>query len=478
MYIRFEDIDFTSDVFDKISIKLLKEIRLIPFYEDKRYVHVLKDSEDLFVQDNIIKLIYNKEIKYEYITKDDFERVLNYLEKSSIQGFYENILQTSPEQIEYAKLGEEKEEFYNKEIKSSYIVRTIDNLIEKAILQKVSDIHFEPKNKNVIVRFRIDGDLVKSTEFSQDVYQMIVSRIKILSKLDITKHQEAQDGKFVFKYNGEDYDIRISILPTLYGERLSLRILDDEANNYTFDDLYIDKNAKSSILKILEDQVGLILVVGPTGSGKTTTLYSLLKEKINEKINIITVEDPIEYSIDGVSQVQVNNNGLGFTETLKTVLRQDPDVFMIGEIRDEESASIAIRSATTGHLVLSTIHASDAETSISRLIDLGVPPFLIATSLKAIIFQKLVKKRCNKCKKEVIVNNKKEFINEGCPVCNNTGLKGRICLGEVLIIDEELKSSIISQNYEFIINEQIKSKKFIKLSTILKRAEKEGLIKK
>ena len=342
---------------------------------------------------------------------------------------------------------------------------------------KASDIHFEPTNDLVIVRMRIDGELKKHNEYSHELYTQITSRIKVLCNLDITKHLLAQDGKFMYKYNNDSYDIRTSILPTLYGERISLRILDSHSNDFSLDDLYLDEKSKINIEKILNEQNGLILVVGPTGSGKTTTLYSMLKKKINEKVNIITVEDPIEYSVEGISQVQVNNDlGLTFNETLRTVLRQDPDIFMIGEIRDEESAEIAIRSATTGHLVFSTLHANDAQTAISRLLDMNSGTFLIASSTRAIIYQKLFKKRCSKCQKEVIINKKVEVINEGCNACNYTGYSGRIAIGEMLFIDDELRKSIINNTFNEKLSEYIKDKKFIKIDTNIKKAKNENLI--
>lgn len=478
-YLSFNEVNLHDNVFDKITVKLMKDLRLIPYHEDNDNLYVLKLNDNEFYNDQLLKLIYKKKIVYNFIDEVEHDKVISYLSKSSIQGFYENIISKTNLENPVNSVFEEKKEFYNTEIKNNLVVRTIDNTIEKAILLHASDVHFEPTNDLVKVRMRIDGELQKGSDISLDVYEQVVSRIKVLSNLDITKHLTAQDGKIQYKYNNEEYDIRVSILPTLYGERISLRILDDFANSYTLDDLYIDQKSKEKLLSLLKDQNGMILVVGGTGSGKTTTLYSFLKKKINETINIITVEDPIEYSIDGISQVQVDENtGLTFAQTLRSVLRQDPDVFMIGEIRDEESAEIAIRSATTGHMVFSTLHANDATTAISRLLDMNIPSFLIGSSLKAIIYQKLHKRRCPKCLKQVIVNNKIEIINEGCLYCNNTGIKGRIALAEILIIDDDLRKGIIKGNYDDVIEEHVLSKKFIRMSTILKRAQKEGIILK
>lgn len=478
--LKYEDINFNDSVFDKINVKLIKEIKLIPYHEDVNNLYVLKTFEECLYNSQVLKLIYNKNVVYKNISNDEYEKVLSFLSKTSIQGFYETILnKTNLENPISTTVLEEKKEFYNSEIKNNIVVRTIDNIVEKAILLKASDIHFEPCNEIVKVRYRVDGELQKANDIPLDVYDQIVSRIKVLSNLDITKHLNTQDGKILYKYNDDNYDIRVSILPTLYGERISLRILDNYSNNFTLDDLYIDQKAKNQILNILEEQNGMILVVGGTGSGKTTTLYTLLKMKNNEQTNIITVEDPIEYSIEGISQVQVDENmGLTFSQTLRSVLRQDPDIFMIGEIRDEESAEIAIRSATTGHMVFSTLHANDAITSISRLLDMKIPPFLIANSLKVIVYQRLYKKRCQKCQKQVIANNKIEIVNEGCTFCNFTGSKGRIACGEVLIVDDEIRKGIINNSFEAVIENHLDNKKFIKLNTIVKRAQKEGILLK
>ena len=467
--ISFENIDFNNDVFDKISVKLIKDIKLIPFDEDSKYLYVLNIENNKSYDCQVLKLIYQKRIKFFSISNDLFDKIVNHLSKSSIQGFYENILnKTTLENPIVNTLFEEKSEFYNHDIKNNYVVRTIDNIIDKAILLQASDIHFEPCQEFVNVRMRIDGELQKGTEISHSLYLQILSRIKVLSNLDITKHQLAQDGKIVYKYNNETYDIRVAILPTLYGERCTLRILDDYLNDFSLDDIYLDQQAKEELLRILDDQKGMVLVVGATGSGKTTTIYSLLKLMNNTKRNIITVEDPIEYSIDGISQVQVDEEiGLTFSQTLKSVLRQDPDVFMIGEIRDKESAEIAVRSASTGHMVFSTLHANDSVTAISRLYDMNVPSFLIGSSLKAIVYQKLFKRRCPKC-----IENK----SNGCSYCNYTSFKGRIAIGEILIIDDKVSKDIINQSYHQTIDDYINTNKFVCISKLVEEAKIKKII--
>lgn len=476
----YEELNLQDEIFNKISIKLIKEIKLVPFHEDKDQIYVLKIIDNFDYNSQIIKLIFNKDIIFKSISLDDYERIVNFLSKSSLQGFYENIINKNNLENPITNIIlEDKKEFYNEEIKNNQVVRTIDNIIEKAILYKASDIHFEPSNDLVKVRIRLDGELQKISELNHDLYEQIISRIKVLSNLDITKHLLAQDGKIQYKYNNDNYDIRVSILPTVNGERISLRILDDYSNKVCLDDVFLENKAKEELLEIVKNQTGLVLVVGATGSGKTTTLYSFLKMRNDEQTNIITVEDPIEYSLEGISQVQVDENiGLTFGETLRSVLRQDPDVFMIGEIRDEESCEIALRSATTGHMVFSTLHANDSVTAITRLLDMKIPNYLVANALKAIVFQKLYKKRCQKCLKQVIINNKIELVNEGCSYCHNTGYKGRVGVGEILIINDEIRRSIVNNSYYDVINDEVIKKRFIPFSKLEKKANKIGLIKK
>lgn len=466
MEVLFEDIDFSSDLFDKVNVKLIKKINLIPYKESDEHLIVLKVKNSFNYNVMPLRLIFKKNIIVEEIKKEEYEKIIDYLTKSSINGFYDNLIINNKSLAVF----ENKDEFYNNEIKSNVVVRTVENIIDKAILLAGSDVHFEPRIDKCIIRIRIDGELKKYYDLNKELYEQVISRIKVLSNLDITKHLLSQDGKINYKFNDSEYDIRVSIIPSLYGERITLRILDKENNNINLDDLCVDSKSKEYIYQSLESQNGLILVVGATGSGKTTTLYSMLKNKNTENVNIITVEDPIEYSLDGITQVQVDEDGgMTFNDTLRSVLRHDPDIFMVGEIRDEDSAKIAIRSASTGHLVFSSMHANSASSAITRLIDMKVPPYLLSTSLKIIIYQKLFKKICPKC------NNKN---NEGCSYCNYTGTKGRIAVGEVLKVDDNLRKSILNDNYIDLIDDYIKEGKFIEINENIKNAEKNNVIAK
>jgi len=340
------------------------------------------------------------------------------------------------------------------EINSAPVVRFIDSIIKHAIRSRASDIHIEPYEKIIRIRFRIDGELQEIMTSSKTTHSAIVTRIKIIGKMDIAEKRIPQDGKIEMQIDNKAIDLRISIVPTVYGEKIVIRLLDRSSTLMTKKDLgFTDENIKM-FNKLIQSPNGIILVTGPTGSGKTTTLYAILQElnKINR--NIITIEDPVEYRIEGINQIQVNiKTGLTFANGLRSILRQDPDIIMIGEIRDTETAEIAARAAITGHLVLSTLHTNDSASTIVRLIDMGIEPYLVYSSVVGIISQRLVKKICNNCKagytpsrSEMRLFNLKNgavlFRGMGCSLCGQTGYKGRTAIHEILIMTKELREVI------------------------------------
>ncbi len=341
---------------------------------------------------------------------------------------------------------------------SSYINDFLTYLIEFAVLKNASDIHIETQKEALTIRLRIDGLLQQFFRLDLEFYSVISSVIKLLSSMDITQRRVSQNGRFSKIINkNEVYDFRVSIMPTINGESIVLRILDKKSVNKSLDNLGFDNHILNSIKDIINLTQGLILVTGPTGSGKTTTLYSILKELNSVNKKIITIEDPVEYHIENIQQIAVNNEiNLGFSEILRDVLRQDPDIIMIGEIRDIESLKIAIQASLTGHLVLATLHSNDSISTINRLLDLQAEPFLVASTLKAIISQRLVLKLCDECKE--IRNNQLEAI--GCKKCNLSGYINRIMVNEILIIDEQISSMIAKQKDSFEILEYAKSKGF------------------
>lgn len=336
-------------------------------------------------------------------------------------------------------------------------VRLVDSIIREAIPLRTSDIHIEPYEFKVRVRYRIDGDLVEKFDFPTTSYPAVLARIKILSGINIAERRIPQDGRIEMTIANVEYDFRVSTLPTAHGEKVVIRILDKNAFAMSRNKLGFSERENLMINRFLAQPHGIILLTGPTGSGKSTTLYSFLQELNKPSVNIITVEDPIEYTIPGINQVQVNNKaGLTFASALRSILRQDPNIIMIGEIRDEETASIATRAAITGHLVFSTLHTNDAPGSITRLLDMHIEPYLLSDALTGVISQRLVRKLCPHCKEKVLTgpNLTKSlgldapteiYEQRGCKFCNYTGYRGRTGVHEVLAINEPLKAAIAEQ---------------------------------
>lgn len=361
----------------------------------------------------------------------------------------------------------EKKKRFDSEIdqnKDISIINLLEYIIEKAVLNRVSDIHIDPITSGVKVRFRIDGVLETEKILPKTIHGEIISRIKVLSKLRTDEHQATQDGRFryIFTETNQYVDIRVSIVPTYHGENCVMRLLSDKSENYTLKDLGFEEEDRKKILEAIKKPHGMILSTGPTGSGKTTTLYTLIKMLNSSEISIITIEDPIEYAVNDIKQIQVNQNvGLSFANGLRSILRQDPNIIMVGEIRDKETASIAVNTALTGHLLLSTLHTNDASTTIPRLLDMGIEEYLVASTISIAIGQRLVRKICENCKEEVemtdtikkslnslgssqiIKNLKKIYKGKGCENCFQSGYRGRICINEILVTDEKIKEAIL-----------------------------------
>ncbi|MDY3902570.1 GspE/PulE family protein [Peptoniphilus sp.] len=357
---------------------------------------------------------------------------------------------------------DEKKDFLIEDINSSYedlstsnidekedspAVRLLNYILRESVERNASDIHIEPRFENIIVRIRIDGALNTLIELPKKIYPHLVTRIKILSELDISEKRLPQDGRFSFNFNGEKIDIRVATTPTGTGEKIVLRILDIQRISYTPEGIGLVGENYKKVINLISQPSGLILICGPTSSGKTSTLYTLLRKIPDEDINIMTIEDPIEYKIDGINQIEVNQNtGLSFERGLKAILRMDPDKIMIGEIRNEDTAHIAISSSITGHLVLSTLHTENSPASIGRLIDMGIEPYLISAGLIGVISQRLIRKLCPHCREKIkntspLINNEFIYRARGCEKCNG-GYSGRIAVFEIMIIDSEIREMI------------------------------------
>lgn len=340
------------------------------------------------------------------------------------------------------------------------IIQLIDQLLSSAIAMKASDIHIDAQENSVVIRFRVDGLLHREQELPKSIQNELFSRIKIMAELDTTEQRIAQDGRVKIPIDYRTVDIRVSLIPTVHGEKAVLRILDRQERLMQFEHLGFQKEHLMQIRQMIQQPAGIVLITGPTGAGKTSTLYAALHEMNKEEVNIITIEDPVEQILKGINQLQVHKQvGMTFASGLRSILRQDPNIIMIGEIRDQETAQVAIRAALTGHLVLSTLHTNDSVSTVMRLIDMGIEPFLVSSALNGVVAQRLVRKVCLECKETITPTSYEQtvFANKGielenlqrgrgCSHCQMTGYKGRIALHEVFILNDALRKIITTDH--------------------------------
>lgn len=387
----------------------------------------------------------------------------NYTEDENVLDvFSANI--TADKEVRFVEKNESEgdvniEALYSKS-KAPPIVKLVAMMIAEAVKDRASDIHIEPREKYVQIRFRVDGELRNIFKYDRNIHDSVVSRVKIISNLDITKRRLPQDGSAHVSFKGKEIDLRISTIPSLYGEKIVVRLLDQSVGLITLDELAMPEYIKNSIIEIFKRPQGMLIVTGPTGSGKTTTLYACLNQLRSDSRNIVTIEDPVEYKLEGITQIPVNESiGRTFAAILRSVLRQDPDIIKIGEIRDLETAEIAIKAALTGHLVLTTLHTNSTIATVTRLIDIGIPAYLISAAVSAILAQRLVRRICSHCRIETeitedllsIMNNlnisaiRKHYYGKGCKKCSDTGYYGRIAVYEYLPITPTLRK-LISNN--------------------------------
>ncbi len=449
-YIDLNDTEIDSTLLDKVPISLLIKNKMLVIEEDDLHVLVVfSDPFDLAAQDLISRYFPKKILKIGISRFSDIKDKLLQIETyESLKKYVEEIkrdLQTSAN---------------SEDNESPGILKLIELILKSSIVSKASDIHIEVTEKNCIVRDRIDGMLQQKFIFDKVIFGPLSSRIKLLSQLDIAERRKPQDGRFGTTILGKPYDFRVSTLPTLIGESIVMRILDKSKALITLEDMGMNDISYNGFKKAISAPYGIVLVTGPTGSGKTTTLYGALNAIKSVKDKIITVEDPVEYQMSGIQQVQVNvNAGLTFASALRSILRQDPDKIMIGEIRDNETLRIAIQAAMTGHLVLSTLHTNDAISAVYRMVDMGIESYLVSGSLVAIQAQRLVRKICPYCKSETTIKGAildtispyipkgqevKFFKGEGCRECYGSGYMGREMISEVLTISNKLASMIAS----------------------------------
>lgn len=453
-FISLSSISIPETLLYSVPERIVRQYKVLIFKEEKKELFVATSNPENVELLQLLAQKTGKKLRLYFATDKDITNSLRLFKKELKQTFDE-LLKTHLAQSKNAEHNDDS------------VTKIVDTLIEYAQTNLASDIHIEPGEEKTIVRFRIDGVLQDVLDLPSSLHDQIITRIKILSKLRTDEHLSAQDGKLQSKLSDDEIDVRVSIVPIVEGEKAVLRLLSSNSRQYGLSDLGMAGQDLEKVKEAFNKPYGMILSTGPTGSGKTTSMYAILKILNNRDVNIATIEDPVEYDIDGLNQIQVNEKtNLTFAEGLRSILRQDPDIIYVGEIRDEETADIAINSAMTGHLVLSTLHTNDAATSLPRLIDMNIEPFLVASTVNVIVAQRLVRKICNSCKvsytestsaiskqisSEIIkkyLGTGKEvrlFKGNGCTVCHNTGYLGRVGIFEVLVMSDAIRELITSK---------------------------------
>ncbi|MSR76277.1 MAG: type II/IV secretion system protein [Candidatus Ryanbacteria bacterium] len=458
-FINIQEEKIDEEILHQIPELVARTRGVIAFGRDKdSYKVAMRNPADAEITNLLEKRLAGPISKF-YISKRGLTEAL---------GFYRAHIRDAFTKI----LDQLKDEKLSREERDEATVAMVDALLRYGHESKASDVHIEPHPQKIVIRFRIDGVMHDILDLPKNLHDVIMTRIKILAKMRTDEHRAAQDGKLSFETEDDKVDVRVSIVPVTEGENVVMRLLSSKSRQYSLSDVGLSDADRAKIESAIENPHGMILVTGPTGSGKTTTVYAMLKILNTRDVHIATIEDPVEYEIDGVSQIQVNTRtNLTFAKGLRAIVRQDPDIIMVGEIRDEETADIAINSAMTGHLVLSTLHANDAATTLPRLLDMKVEPFLVASTVNIVIAQRLVRKICEKCRashegsddekkmlvgdahlREVVLNHLKTDIENmrlykgaGCPVCAGTGYLGRVGVFEVLLMTPEIKQLIAAR---------------------------------
>ncbi len=439
---------FDPTLFAIVPKEIAKRSLLIPLKKEGEKLYVaMADPMDFYAIDDL-RLATGFQIIAAIATKDDILRTITkyYDEDEGIEELLGDLNDTDIRKDD--KITDQ----------DSPIVKLVNQILSNAVSQRASDVHLDPHETKVMIRYRVDGVLRTERTLPKSMQSVLAARIKIMANLDITEYRIPQDGRMKINLDFHPVDLRVSTLPTVFGEKIVMRILDlgsslNDLNRLGFNNLNMQR-----FKTMIEQPAGIVLITGPTGSGKSSTLYAALNELNTEEVNIITIEDPVEYQLEGVNQIQVNTNvGMTFAAGLRSILRQDPNIVMVGEIRDKETVEIAIRASLTGHLVLSTIHTNDSLSTVTRLMDMGVEPFLIASSVSGIVAQRLVRRVCRDCgenhqptKREIEIFAKRGMKidsvkrGKGCSSCNMTGYKGRIAIHEILVLNDEMKRVIMN----------------------------------
>jgi general secretion pathway protein E len=460
-----------ADYTQLLPIQYLKKQKIAPieFADGSRFVIAVNDPFRFQFVDDICRELGRYDVEIVLSTQEAIAAAINMaydLSQGSAKEFFQEMKEGSPDSLiseieETADLLDETSE--------APIIKLVNLLVSGAIRDRASDIHIEPYQNILKIRYRIDGILYDILSLPRRIQSPLISRVKIMARLNIAEKRLPQDGRIEIRIADRSVDIRVSVIPTAFGERVVLRLLDKTSAILQLSDLGMDERRIGLFNRLIKYPYGIILVTGPTGSGKTTTLYAALSTINQPGINIITIEDPIEYQIEGIGQIQVNPKiDLTFAAGLRSIVRQDPDVILVGEIRDRETAEIAIQSSLTGHLVFSTLHTNDAASAVTRLIDMGIEPFLVTSSVIAVVAQRLIRVLCPRCREPYVPDEESLrnvgidreklkdhvlYVRKGCPACMNTGYRGRTAIFEIMLMDEDLKRLILKTSDANQIND-------------------------
>ncbi len=455
--VRVDSYTLDPSIVNTIPVELARRYKVIPLFRVEDTLTVaMADPLDIFAID-ALRQATGLRIQEVIATESDIEKAID--RYYSTRDSMDQVVRDLGKEVETLDLEKNVDELSVKGAEDAAIVKLVNLILSQAVREGTSDIHIEPDEDIFRVRYRVDGILHEVLTPPKGLHPMVISRIKILADLDVSERRLPQDGRFRIHYDGRDIDVRVNTLPTVQGEKAVLRILDKGKGILRLEDMGFDQDTLLRFRESYRKSEGLVLITGPTGSGKTTTLYAVLNELNSPEKNIVTVENPVEYRLPRINQVQVNPAiGLTFAAGLRAILRQDPDIVLIGEIRDRETAEIAVRASLTGHLVLATLHTNDAPGAIPRLIDMGIDPFLVASSLQAVLAQRLVRRICSHCKIEVKPDpivwsrfapgypypEKPLARGKGCRECRKTGYKGRTGLYELLVVTDEIRQAILA----------------------------------
>lgn len=470
-YLDLKTIDISKDVLNSLSENYARKYLSVPFRVSTDSVWVaMADPTNLMYREELSKII-GKKI---YVALTSEKEILSFIERFYVRTSLSS--EIDEKEVDTLDADEGKNDAKEEDSEAAPIVKYVNSIFFDAITNKASDVHLEPFEKEISLRMRIDGVLQPMTPPSKKYYSAIVSRIKIMSELDIAERRLPQDGKCRVKVANQIVDVRVSIIPTIWGEKIVLRILAKNLFGLDIERVGFSTKELESFKEAISAPYGMILITGPTSSGKTTTIYSALGTINRSDLNIMTAEDPVEYEIKGINQVHVRTDiGLSFANILRSFMRQDPDVILVGEIRDTETAQIAIQSALTGHLVFSTLHTNDTISTIARMSFMGIEAYLLADAVNMIIAQRLVRVICNNCKQELdnvsesvynrlgIEKNKKFYVGKGCSFCGGTGYKGRIAVFEMLNVTKEIRTCIADKASEVELRKVAKEQGLITL---------------